>query len=149
VATFFVVPKSAAPRNSDWGGKSFSDTFFLNVLKPHIVEAVTFDDKSVEAEDMFWGECPGDKRPLLCRRWAESNGVKASDYFFIVPNDRNSGEEEEERAGDEWPENAEQIMLSWEYIESYCVSQALLNSRIARCKSDIQKWEGKLQELVC
>jgi hypothetical protein len=144
--TFFVVPKSAAPRNSDHGGKSFSDVFFLNALKPHIVEAVTFDDETVEAEDMFWGDCPGDKRPLLCRRWAESNSVTASDYFFIIPTDRNHIGVVQ--AGNEWPENAEQILLSWEYIESYCVSPALLNIRIEKCKADIQKWEGKLQDLV-
>lgn len=148
MATFFVVPKSAAPRNSDYDGKSFSDTFFLNALKQHIVEAVTFDDEGEDADDMLWEDFPGDDRPLLCKRWAERNGVNASDYFFIVPADSNYVDEEESRAGDEWPDRVSKIFLSWERIDSYCVDPDFIKRRIKELNSVIEKCEKKLQSLT-
>lgn len=137
MATLFIVPRSAMPTKTE---KNLSDTFLLRVLKPHAI-AVTFDIDSKEAADMFDGTIAPGKYPTLCKRWAKSNGVKTSDYFFIVPNDQSM-------ADDGWPENAMQIMVCWEYIMHYCISPAFEKTQIQRYQKEIDLITKKLQDLV-
>jgi len=145
VATFFVVPKSAAPRNVDHGGKSFSDAWYLKMLQPHAI-AVTFDPDAEESDDLFQCDWKDNEYPTIFNRWAEDRGVKTSDYFFIVPG--TLGRHVDSELSDTWPTNAEDIWGSWEEIEGYCVSTAFLQSRIRRFHEESIKIAEKLQGLI-
>jgi hypothetical protein len=137
MATLFIVPRSAMPPETE---KSFSDTFFLKTLQPHAI-AVTFDMDSKEAADMFDGTVAPGKYPALCNRWARRNGVKVSDYFFIVPND-------DAKSDTGWPENAMQIMVCWEYVMHYCISPAFEKTQILRYQKEIDRINEKLRDLI-
>lgn len=143
MSVFFAVPRSVAPRNADYGNKSFSDTFFLQVLQPHAI-TVEFDPDSEECDEIFDGNVPEYGYPQICVRWAEERGEKVSDYFFII----NMKTEDDERVvSDVWPEDVINI-VSWECIEWHCVSPARLNHHKKMYQESIDKIVNKLENLI-
>ena len=142
MAWFWAVKKSHAPV---YEGKSFSDTYFLRMLQPHALP-VPFDTECESNAEIFYCDWKDGEYPAPFVSWAESQGGKAEDYFFLIS--RDVSVTEYDAISDHWPSSVREVWASWENIEGYCVAPSSLQFRLGYIQQEVNSILDKLQNLI-